>query len=55
MILRHLEYLSALARERHFAPEAAACGVAPADIPTIDRYPDGQTGAGQLPPITAAR
>lgn len=27
MILRHLEYLSALARERHFARAAAACGV----------------------------
>jgi len=25
MILRHLEYLSALARERHFARAAAAC------------------------------
>jgi DNA-binding transcriptional LysR family regulator len=27
MILRHLEYLSALAHERHFARAAAACGV----------------------------
>ncbi len=27
MILRHLEYLDALARERHFARAAAACGV----------------------------
>jgi DNA-binding transcriptional LysR family regulator len=27
MILRHLEYLTALARERHFARAAAACGV----------------------------
>lgn len=27
MILRHLEYLTALARERHFARAAASCGV----------------------------
>ncbi len=27
MILRHLQYLAALARERHFARAAAACGV----------------------------
>ena len=27
MILRHLEYLAALARERHFARAAAVCGV----------------------------
>lgn len=27
MVLRHLEYLTALARERHFARAAAACGV----------------------------
>ncbi|MEI9814353.1 MAG: LysR family transcriptional regulator [Acidobacteriota bacterium] len=27
MILRHLEYLTALARERHFARAASACGV----------------------------
>src|SRR5574338_307383 len=27
MLLRHLQYLTALARERHFARAAAACGV----------------------------
>jgi DNA-binding transcriptional LysR family regulator len=27
MILRHLEFLTALARERHFARAAAACKV----------------------------
>ena len=27
MLLKHLQYLTALARERHFARAASACGV----------------------------
>src|SRR5258708_1746252 len=45
MILRHLEYLTALARERHFARAATACGVSQSTLSAGIKQMEASLGA----------
>ncbi|MEV6899479.1 LysR family transcriptional regulator [Amycolatopsis sp. NPDC051372] len=45
MLLRQLEYLVALARERHFAPAADACHVSQPSLSAAIRKQEHELGA----------